>query len=430
MRVVYMVPGSGNTFYCQNCFRDLQMVKGLRRLGHDVIMVPMYLPLFESGGDIVAASSPVFYGAVSLYLRHRFPSLRRLPRRWFQWMDAQSVLKMAARRAGSTRARGYEDLTLSMLAGPLGQQADELERLIHWLSSEAHPDVVHLSNALLLGLAGELKHRLGARIVCSLQDEDTWVDAMDEPVANQLWRAMAAQGRVVDRFVAVSRYYADCMQQRLEVADARMRVVPVGIDMEGHAAAPVGEHPPVIGFLSRLAEAEGFGLLVDALMLLKAHAKLGGLKLRATGGSTTDNDALLHDCRRKLAARGWADALEVLPSFDRPARLAFLHGLTVLSVPALKGEAFGTYLLEAMASGVPVVQPRLGGFTEIINDTGGGSLYAPNDAPALAAALEPILLDPTRARALGQRGRASVLATYTIESVAAQMATVYRDALG
>lgn len=316
---------------------------------------------------------------------------------------------------------------MSMLAGEQGRQAEELNRLADWLGTQARPDVVHLSNALLLGLAEPLKRRFGAPIVCSLQDEDTWIDAMAPAATARLWQVLIGKSAAVDRFVAVSRYYAEVMQERLRIPPARMQVVPAGIDMEGHTAAPLATDPPVIGYLSRLAEAEGFGLLVEAFMRLKAKPPWRALKLRATGGQTADNAAFIRKHQRALAACGWASDLELLPAFDKPARLKFLQSLSILSVPALKGEAFGTYLIEAMASGVPVVQPRLGAFPEIVESTGGGILYAPNTADALAAALESLLRDPAQARALGQRGQESVRATYDLRLVAERLAEIYRQ---
>ncbi len=96
------------------------------------------------------------------------------------------------------------------------------------------------------------------------------------------------------------------------------------------------------------------------------------------------------------------------PNPNRAEKIAFLSGLTVLSVPATYGEAFGLYVLEALAAGVPVVQPRHGAFPEILAATGGGILCEPNDPRALADAFESLLLDPTQARALGEQGQIAV----------------------
>ena len=152
MRIVYIVPGSGGSFYCQNCIRDIGVVKALRREGHDAVIVPMYLPLSSEDKPTVR-TAPVFYGAVRIYIEQMFPAFRRLPRWVGRALDSMPVLKLAALKAGSMRASGLEDMTLSMLRGEAGFQSAELDRLAAWLRSAERPDVVHISNALLLGLA-------------------------------------------------------------------------------------------------------------------------------------------------------------------------------------------------------------------------------------------------------------------------------------
>jgi glycosyltransferase involved in cell wall biosynthesis len=429
VRIVYIVPGVGNAFYCQNCFRDVAMAGALRQLGHDVITVPMYLPLFAD--DVAAARpAPVFYGAVGVYLKHRLPFLRRVPRALSRFLDRPACLKLAARKAGSTRARGLEDMTLSMLRGEAGEQAEELDRLATWLASEGPADVVHLSNALLLGLARALKRRLGAAVVCSLQDEDSWVDAMEESQSSCVWGTMAERAGDVDVFVAVSRHYAKVVARRLGLPAERVRTVHIGVNLDGHGTSRLPFDPPVIGYLSRICEAEGFGLLVDALLILKQDARLSRTKLLATGGQTADDRAFIRRQRGKLAARGWDDDLVIRDDFQREQRLECLRSLTVLSVPALKGGAFGTYLIEAMASGVPVVQPRLAAFGEIVEATGGGILYEPNDPATLAAALQSLLLDPARLRELGRRGQEAVTRNFSIEKTALDLVEVYKSVAG
>ena len=109
---------------------------------------------------------------------------------------------------------------------------------------------------------------------------------------------------------------------------------------------------------------------------------------------------------------GLADQFEYRGELDRAGKIAFLQSLDVMSVPATYAEPKGIFLLEAMATGVPVVQPRRGAFPEIIERTGGGLLVEPDDAEALADGLLTIW---TRSRAGGRarrsrrRGRARAL---------------------
>jgi glycosyltransferase involved in cell wall biosynthesis len=206
-----------------------------------------------------------------------------------------------------------------------------------------------------------------------------------------------------------------------------MQVIPLGIDLTDCAPAPEWPDPPVIGFLSRLSPALGLGVLVEAFLRLKQSPRWQHLKLRATGGQTGDDAAFISQLRRKLAAAGCAESAEFLPAFDRSKRLEFLRSLSVLSVPVPTGEAFGSYLLEANAVGVPVVQPNLSAFPEIVHATGGGILYDPSRLEALAEALASLLGNPNHARKLGEQGRRRVQERFGIGQMARDVVRVYES---
>ncbi len=426
MKIIHITPGPGNTFYCENCLRDGLLVKQLRRLGHDAVLVPMYLPLFldEPG---LAGPVPVFYGAISLYLRQRLPLLRRAPRWVTQWLDAGPFLRWAARRAGATQARGLEDMTLSMLRGEAGHQAPELARLVDWLQCEGRPDVIHLSNALLLGVARRLKRELGVPLVCSLQDEDSWVDAMAPAGAEAAWSVMAERAADVDRFIAVSHHYAARMQTRMRIPQERLRVAYLGVEAGDYPASDLPFAPPVLGYLSRLGESLGLGLLVDAFIRLKSRPELRQLRLRAAGGLVGDDHRFVAQLQRRLRAHGFAADAEFIPACDRQTRFELLRSLTVLSVPNPAGEAFGLFQIEAMAAGVPVVQPAVGAFPEIVQATGGGVVYPPGEPGDLDAALAELLTNPARVRELGRRGRDAVRASFTVEAMTERVLGIYRE---
>ena len=426
MRIVHMVPGSGGTFYCQNCMRDAALVKALRARGHDVIMVPLYLPLFTDTADL-ATGAPVFFGGVNVYLQQRFGVFRKTPRWLDRLLDATWVLRRAARHEGSTSAAGLGPMTLSMLDGPKGNQQKELERLVDWMRDHERPDVIHISNALLLGLVGELKRTIEAPIVCSLQDEDTWIDAMKAPYDRLCWDAMADRASDVATFVAVSEWYAERMCERMGMGRDRITVVPLGIDLDGIEPAPLQFDPPVIGYLSRMSESQGFGLLVDAFIELKQNPRLSDLQLKATGGITGADKAFVAGLEKKLERHGMRADVEFLPDFEKSKRHDFLRSISVLSVPVVHGEAFGTFILESLAFGVPVVQPNAGAFPEIINDTGGGLVYDVDEKNGLVRALRELLLDPARATEFGQKGRAAVSARYGIDRMADDMLAVYQS---
>jgi len=316
-----------------------------------------------------------------------------------------------------------------MLRGEHGKQAQELEDLAAWLEQEGKPEVLHLSNALLVGLAHKIKQRLQIPIVCTLQDEDQWIDAMSPSAAKSAWELISERASDVDVFLAVSEYYGGLMQNRLGLSKDHLKVVPLGVELDGFEASPLPFDPPVVGYLSRACESLGFDQLVDAFIQLRTLPELRQLRLRVTGGRTAADEPFLKKVRAKLERNHAADAVEFVDQFELPQRQAFLKSLTVMSVPVPKGEAFGAFQIEALAAGVPLVQPRAGAFPEILTRTGGGVLYDPNHPQALFEALRQLLLDPPRVKALGAHGRRVVQEQYGISHMAANTRKVYREVI-
>ena len=426
---MHIVPGSGGTFYCQNCLRDITLVNALRRRGHDVMLVPMYLPLFTEAREM-DGGVPVFFGGINVYLQQKIALFRWTPRWVDKLFDSNWMLRKAAAQAGSTDAAKLGPMTLSMMQGREGRQKKEVERLLAWLSERERPDIVHISNALLIGLAGEFKKALGVPVVCSLQDEDFWLDEIDPPYDRICWEAMASRADDVDAFVAVSDWYAGRMCDRMNLARDRVSIVHIGMDFEGYGRASLSLDPPVLGYLSRMSESLGLGRLVDAFIALKQEPELKDLKLRATGGLTPANEPYVRALKERLTAEGYGGDVEFLKDFSGGARKEFLRSLSVMSVPVSQGEAFGTYIIEALAAGVPVVQPSAGAFPELVEATGGGVTYDPRDDEALPTALKSLLLYPDRLRELGKQGREAVLERFSVDSMADGMLGVYTSLAG
>jgi len=424
MRIVQIIPGTGGTFYCQNCLRDMELVRTLQRQGHDVIVVPLYLPL--SNEDASAASKPTFYSAVALYLRHTCPVLdRALPASFWRMLDSMAVLRFAAHRAGSTRAAGLGDITVSMLKGEQGRQAEELERLVVWLRDdlESKPDVVVLSNALLLGLARRIKAELRVPVVCWLQDEQVWADAMTPDESRHVWQVLRDRAADVDGLVAVSRTYAQRMTAALSLAPNRVRTIHIGVDPV--PAADLTRTPRTIGFVSRLAAGEGFGLFIEAFIELHRDSRFADVRMKATGGMT--NKRYVNQQRRRLRAAGLADLAEIDPDAFRNERVAFVQSLALLSSPVPTGEAFGTYVIEAMAAGVPVVEPDVGAYPEIFQEAGCGVLCPSVDAKALAQTWAALLSDPARMADEARRGREAVRRYFNLERMARETVAYYEE---
>jgi glycosyltransferase involved in cell wall biosynthesis len=424
LKVIQILPGSGGTFYCQNCMRDVALVKALRRQGQDVVLVPMYLPLYTDDPDITRGV-PVFFGGINVYLQQHFKLFRKTPR-WMDWLlDSRLMLWLAAQQEGSTKAAGMGEMTLSMLRGEDGNQAKEVERLISWLAESEKPDLVHISTSMLLGLAPRIKEVLKVPVVCSMQDEDVWIDNIDEPYPQKCWDAIAEKAAYCDQFVTVSQYYRDLMIDRLRLDPSAIEVVPIGIELDGYKESKHAG-PPTIGYLSKLTRSLGLETLVEAFMILKRKEGLEDLQLRAMGGLVGADKKFVDGLRQTLNSAGMGSDVTFMTELDRADRIDFLKDLSVLSVPIPGGEAFGTFMAEAWAAGVPVVQPRAGAFPELVEATGGGVIYDGETPKALAAALEPLLRDPAHARSLGQAGRDSALQEFDVEKMATRMADIYK----
>ena len=426
MKIVYITPGAGWSFYCQNCFRDNALLKSLIALGHDVVSVPMYLPSNLDSGDKITGT-PVFYGAINVYLKEKLPFYRHAPVWLERFFDSHFLLNFAAKKSGSTRATGLEDMTLSMLHGEMGRQSSELDHLIQYLKNEIAPDVVHISNALLLGLAHKLKNDLGARVVCSLQDENEWVDLMGDPYQEKVWDLMAKKAEDVDLFVTASQYYSEKSQKQLKIPPEKIKVIYGGISLDGYLKSPLSFDPPVIGYLCRMSEYFGLGILVDAFIKLKQDSRFQDLRLHLTGGYSGDDKSFLNAQMKKINQNGFGQDVQIFKDFEKDNRVQFLKSLTLLSVPVPSGEAFGAYQVEALAAGVPVVQPNVGCYPEFIEATNGGVLYEPNTGEHLAEAIARLIEDPEKVRKMGAEGHDVVMERFSMEAMAKNIARIYED---
>ena len=133
---------------------------------------------------------------------------------------------------------------------------------------------------------------------------------------------------------------------------------------------------------------------------------------------TAGDAAYAESLKTKLNAAGCGSDAEFHPNVSREEKAAFLRRCTLLSVPANYGEAFGLYITEAWAAGVPVVQPDCAAFPELVEVTGAGILCAPGSAEALADGWETLLADPAKAREMGARGRAAVEGEFSLARMA------------
>jgi glycosyltransferase involved in cell wall biosynthesis len=430
LNIIQLTPGAG-AMYCGNCLRDNALVAALRQQGHQVVMLPLYLPLTLDEPD-QSSAHPIFYSGISVYLDQKSGWYRGAPG-WFRDLFAsRRILRWAAGKAAKTRAQDLGEVTLSMLLGESGNQARQLEELLDWLKTQPRPDVICLSNALLIGMARRLKSELGAPVVCTLQGEDYFLDLLPDSHRAECWQTLAERAADLDLFIAPSQYFGDLMSRRLSLRAGRVQVIHNGISLEGYPGEPAASGPqnaqrtpPAIGFFARMCREKGLDTLVDAYILLRQRDRVKDLRLRIGGSCGPADQPFVDQLRRRLQANGLLDQVAFHPNLNRAQKVSFLRSLSVFSVPARYGEAFGLYVIEALAAGVPLALPRAGAFPELVEATGGGVLCAAEDPGSLAEAAEALLLNPTRAQALGAAGRQAVFQRFSAEAMARSTLEAY-----
>jgi glycosyltransferase involved in cell wall biosynthesis len=424
MRIVHLTAGTGS-YYCGTCMRDHALVSGLKRLGHDVLIVPMYLPpvLEEGSGD--DPTCPIFFGGINVYLQQKSWLFRHTPAWLDRLFDGRGLLRWAAGKSHMTSPRDLGEITLSMLAGDDGKQRKEVRKLARWLAERGPWDVLSISNALLMGVVPHLRLALQPKaVVCTLQGEDSFLDSLQEPWRAQAWTGVGKLLAQADVVVPVSRFYGEVMTRRLGHAHPQIEPIHNGIDLAGYGPADEPPAAPTLGYLARLHPVKGLGTLVDAFIALAKRPHMGDLRLKIGGSATEEDEKYVATLHTKLAAAGLEGRAEFRPNLSKQEKQDFLRSLSVLSVPATYGEAFGLYVIEALACGVPVVQPKSGAFPELVEATGGGLIAEGDDALSLANAIDRLLTDPVHARVMGGHGRRAVLDRFTADAMAERFAAV------
>lgn len=415
MKVAHLTAGTGS-FYCGTCIRDNALVRGLRALGHEAQLVPLYMPIVAEG-ELYSAEEPIQMGGINCYLQQEVPLFRALP----MWMDhglsARPLLKLASGQAGKTRPEHTGPMTVSMLRGQHGHQAKEVRRLVAWMEQQGRPDVIVLSNSLLVGLAAPLREALGVPVVCTVQGELHFVDALGGPWPAEAWPLLSEGLAACDARVAVSGFVADLMAERTGIPRAAFDVVHNGVDLEGFGPA-VDQDPPVLGFLARMYGQKGLDDLARVFVALRAEGR--ELVLAVAGTQNAGDEADVLAFRRALEAAGVLEHVRWHPNLSPAAKREVLRSFTVFCVPSSKDETFGLYHLEALASGLPVVAMARGAVPEVLALTGGAVLVPAGDVAAAVREIGRLLDDPARRASLGAQGRAGVEAAFTERHMAAR----------
>ncbi len=449
MKIVHLIAGAG-PMYCGSCMHGNTLAASLRKAGAEVILAPVYTPLRTDEENI--SIDRLAMGGINVYLDESLPLWRWMPPLVRRQLDRPSLVSWAARFGSSTRPQQLGRLAVAMFHGENGPLKSEVQRLIDWLQAEIQPDIVHLSNVMLAGLARPLSQRLGVPVIATLSGEDSFLEKLPPPFYAQARSELRTRAVDLSGLVALCGYYADFMSEYLAVPREKIDVIRPGLNLEGYGGesgpwavgrgqnegnglnfvgwaeprrVPPNNRPKTIGFLSRVCADKGLHLLIESLHAMRETGNLPPYRLRVAGYLDRPDRAYLDELQKRLAAWGMADRYEYVGELDRPGKIAFLQSLDVLCLPSLIRESKGLPVLEAWACGVPAVLPDQGAFTEMIADTSGGLLYDPQHPEALSEALGRMLRDDAFAWECGRLAQRAVHSRYTSQRESHEMLALY-----
>ncbi|MDZ7362198.1 MAG: glycosyltransferase family 4 protein [candidate division KSB1 bacterium] len=428
MKIAYIAAGAAN-MYCGSCIHDNTLAAALIKKGHEVALIPTYTPLRTDEDNVTL--DQVFYGGINVYLEQKFSLFRHTPWLVDKLFNSRLLLNWASRFSATTNAKDLGSLTVSVLQGEEGRQKKELAKLIKWLQASFRPEIVQLTNSMFLGMAKEIKKALGVPVLCAVQGEDLFINDLVEPYRSQARQLMRARAQDVDGFIATSQYYADFMADFLQVPIEKMHVVRLGINLQGHGVQQNlnGTTKFVIGYLARICPEKGLHLLIEAFQQLAQKLGKNALALEVAGYLGARDRRYFENFVKQIDAWGLSEAFHYHGEVTRHEKINFLNRLHVLSVPTTYKEPKGLSILEALANGVPVVQPKHGTFPELLLSTGGGILVEPNSPQALAEGIETLLHNAELREQLGQSGKSAAQRLFSDEVMAGATVEVYQKYL-
>lgn len=423
MRITYIAAGAGD-MYCGACSRDITLLGGLISRGHDVQVMPLYTPLRTDSGQTLP-TTPIFYGGINVYLQGLSPAFRHIPNFIAKGLDNPELLKNVSKWAIKTRPQELGAMTVSVLSGKDGNQKRELDKLIDYLENQPRPDIVNITNSLLSGIAPELKRRLGVPVVCSLQGEDSFIESIPEPYESRAIQLMRKNAASIDLFISPGERYALKMADMLGVSKNKIRVVRAGVDANIFQPKPdIKRHRLTVGYLSVINPTKGLDLLIDALAIL-AGDQGRDVKLRVAGKVLRPD--YWASVQKKVRSYGLQNSFEHIGEVDFDQKLDFYRNIGVFCVPSRIGESRGMAVMEAMATGAPVVVPDTGIYPEMIKSTGGGLLFASGDVNALANSIAAILDSIEHAGRLGRAAADGIAQHFSAEQMISGALAVYEE---
>ncbi|MBY0523542.1 MAG: glycosyltransferase [Gemmataceae bacterium] len=425
MRIAYITAGAAG-MYCGSCMHDNTLVSALRAAGHDALLIPTYTPIKTDEPDV--SQKRVFFGGINVYLQQKLALFRHTPWALDRLLDFRPLLRWVSRFAMRTQADELADLAISMLEGDHGHQRKEILKLADWFSGELKPDIINLTNVLQAGMVPEIKRRVPVPFLATLQGDDLFLEGLPEPSRTRALELVRANCRKLDGFLTTSAYYADFMAGYLAIPRERIHVVHPGLNLTGHGGPEPDRNgqPLTIGYFARICPEKGLHVLVEAFRILRQTPGTPPCRLRVSGYLGGRDRAYFDKLYTQIKEWSLVDDFEHVESPTHASKVHFLQSLDVLSVPTVYREPKGLYILEALANGVPVVQPRHGSFPELIEKTGGGILVHPEDPEDLARGLRQVLDDVAHRQELGRKGKEAVHSEFNAATMARKTLDVYR----
>jgi len=394
--------------YCGACAHDALLVSELRRMGEDAVVYPLYTPL-KLDGEFDFPQREIHLGGVKAYLQHKSRFFRSIPEKWVGWLDNEKLLRWASKFAVSTKPAELGPMTLDTLNGSLGPMSKEFERLADAVALE-EPDIVTITNSMLSGVAPLLKVKAATPIVCFLQGEDSFLEALPLFYKEACIEQIRKNSACIDLFIAPSVDHQEKMVDLLACDPGKVRVVRTGVDPNALLGEPKQKGQSfTVGYLSSILPGKGLDLLIEAAQGIDTRLLVAGKVLDRKYFQSLD--------KRQF---------EFIGELSYGAKAGFYNRIDVFCLPSRIRESRGIAVLEALANGVPAVVPDKGVFKEIHALTGSVALYEPESVESLRSVLTRIHDHPQWLNSLRSSAREGIRMHYNAKTMAEETLKLLR----
>ena len=420
MRIVYILAGAGG-MYCGACNRDADLVNGIVKKGYDIELVPLYTPL-RHDNEQPLQTSRIFYGGIITFLEQRLKIFRHTPAFFDYIFDNPTLLKILGKFTIATQPQKLGAMTVSVLAGKDGNQKKELQKLIEYLKT-VKPDVINITNSMLSGIAVSLKQALDVPVLCTFQGEEAFIDSLSEPHRTEAKKLLEANAKSIDHFIVPHNRYVDEIISFLNITRDKMTVVLPGVDDQRFAFQNSFSDEKKIGYLSRIAPEKGLDTLLEAFTIL--HQKNPNITLHIAGQIYVKS--FWEKMQKYIEKNNLSEHVVYHGELTLQQKQLFLQQCNVFCVPSKFNESRGLAILEAVATGVPVVVPSKGIYPQIIEDTHHGIVADPATPDNFASCIEQVLQNEAKYRG---ENRDVFLQKYGLTRMVDEIILLYKSLAG